>query len=41
MRKSLLLWEFKDLDLKVLADESYHGKPNAQQMMMKLNSERY
>ncbi|KAK3737039.1 hypothetical protein QZH41_001044 [Actinostola sp. cb2023] len=39
MRKSLLLWEFEGLDLKVLADESYHGKRKAVEMMASLNSE--
>jgi hypothetical protein len=41
MRKNLLVWEFESLDVKILADESYHGKVKAVEMMSKLNSERY
>lgn len=40
MRRNLLVWEFESLDLKILADESYHGKVKAVEMMTKLNSER-
>ncbi|EDO41905.1 predicted protein, partial [Nematostella vectensis] len=37
MRKNLLRWEFRGLDLKVLADQSYHGKERAVRAMSTLN----
>ena len=39
MRTTLLTWEFQDLDLIVLADESYHGK-KAIDVMKQLDSDR-
>ena len=40
MRTSLLTWEFQDLDLVVLADDSYHGQ-KAVDVMKRLDSDRY
>ena len=39
MRTTLLTWEFQNLDLIVLADESYHGK-KAIDVMKQLDSDR-
>ena len=40
MRTALLTWEFKCLDLMVLADESYHDQEKAVEVMKQLNSDR-
>ena len=40
MRTALLTWEFKCLDLMVLADESYHDQEEAVEVMKQLNSDR-
>jgi len=40
MRTALLTWEFKSLDLMVLADESYHDEEKAVEVMKQLNSDR-
>ncbi|XP_020627121.1 protein KIAA0100-like isoform X2 [Orbicella faveolata] len=39
MRTALLTWEFKSLDLIVLADESYHDQEKAVEVMKQLNSD--
>lgn len=41
MRTALLTWEFKCLDLIVLADESYHDQEKAVEVMKQLNGDRY
>ena len=40
MRTSLLTWEFQNLELIVLADESYHSK-KAIDVMKQLDKDRY
>ena len=40
MRTSLLTWEFQNLEIIVLADESYHSK-KAIDVMKQLDSDRY
>ena len=40
MRTALLTWEFKSLDLIVLADESYHDQEKTVEVMKQLNSDR-
>ena len=40
MRTALLTWEFKCLDLILLADESYHDQEKAVEVMKQLNSDR-
>ena len=40
MRTALLTWEFKCLDLILLADESYHDQEKAAEVMKQLNSDR-